>query len=62
MIKIDKINIKTKEFVKTYSDAGLYIRQEDSGDLYEEALDPVDSGRSYIETDFKIPVDEEAEA
>ena len=42
----------------TYSDAGMMI--ERNGALYSEAVDPINSGREYTETDIPIePVEEE---
>lgn len=41
------------ELVRTYSDQGFYIERD--GERYEEAIDPADSGREYIETDEKFP-------
>ena len=38
----------------TYSDAGMMI--ERNGARYSEALDPLNSGRDYIETDEPIEV------
>lgn len=46
--------------VRTYSDAGMMIRQDETGDLYEEAVDPEHTGRTYTETD--IPADDDADA
>ena len=37
----------------TYSDTGMKI--ERNGALYDEAVDPLDSGREYAETD--VPID-----
>lgn len=37
-------------FVRTYSDAGLVIEQVGTGFRFAEAIDPHDSGRTYIET------------
>ena len=34
---------------------------ERDGVRYSEAIDPVDSGRTYTETDERIPYDEESE-
>lgn len=45
--------------VKNYSDAGFLIRQDGIGDLYEEAIDPQFTNRTYTETD--IPIDKESE-
>ena len=42
----------------TYSDAGMMI--ERNGALYSEAVDPINSGREYTETDVPIePVEDE---
>lgn len=38
--------------VRTYSDAGKMIERD--GVVYEEAIDPEDSGRVYAETDISI--------
>lgn len=45
--------------VKTYSSKGMYIRGGFPEGLYEEAIDPISAGRTYIETD--IPIEEEDE-
>ena len=45
--------------VRTYSDAGMMIEQDGTGQRYSEAIDPADSGRTYAETDEPIS-DEEA--
>ena len=37
---------------RTYSDRGMMIERD--GLLYSEAIDPVDSNRIYVETDFLI--------
>lgn len=38
--------------VRAYSDENLYIERDEV--LYEEAIDPKDSGRVYTETDIHI--------
>lgn len=44
----------------SYSDSGMKIERD--GALYDEAIDPLDSGREYTETDVPIEsYDEEAE-
>ena len=48
------------ELVRTYSSRGMMIRQDESGELYSEAVDPAFAGRTYTETD--IPAEEEAGA
>ena len=45
------------DLIRTYSDAGYKIQQDGTGDIYDEAIDPADSGRTYTETD--IPIEEE---
>lgn len=44
---------------RTYSDAGMYIRQEQTGAVYAEAVDVEDSGMTYAETD--TPIEDEIE-
>lgn len=45
------------ELVRTYSDAGMMIRQDGTGAEYAEAIDPVETGKTYTETD--IPIEDE---
>lgn len=59
MVKTEKIIIREKEYIRTYSDASMMIERD--GHLYEEAIDPVDSGRIYTETDQPIVHEAEAE-
>ena len=54
MIKIETITINGRTLVRTYSDANLMIRQDVTGNIYSEAVDPVGSGRTYTETDTPI--------
>ena len=42
------------ELYKTFSDEEYYIRQEDTGNIYEVAIDPGDTTHTYIETEDKI--------
>ena len=48
--------------VRNYSDSGKMIERD--GVLYEEAVDPTDSGRVYEETDvdISVPAEEALEA
>lgn len=39
---------------RTYSDEGCLIRQIDTGELYEEAIDVEDTTHTYEETDITI--------
>lgn len=43
--------------VRTYSDAGKLIERD--GVLYEEAIDPEDSGRVYTESDMDMEISAE---
>ena len=42
-------------FVRHYSDAGMMIQQEETGALYDEAVDVVPCRYTYTETDEPIP-------
>lgn len=54
MIKTETITINDRAFVRTYSDANRMIKQDGTGAMYSEAIDPADSGRTYTETDELI--------
>ena len=59
MIKIETITINGRTLVRTYSDANRMIRQDSTGNIYSDAVDPVGSGRTYTETDIAIERTEE---
>lgn len=60
MIIKDKITINNTTYDRTYSDTGMKIERD--GALYDEAVDPINSGRTYVETDVPIDsLDEDAE-
>ena len=40
--------------VRTYSDAGMMIERD--GARYEEAIDPEECGRVYVETNEPVPI------
>ena len=46
---------------RTYSDAGFYIIQNETGIKYNEAVDVDGAPYTYSETDEPIPVEEENE-
>ena len=52
MIKTENMTINGKEFVRTYSDAGMMVERD--GVRYSEAIDPAEFGREYTETDEPI--------
>jgi hypothetical protein len=58
MIITENMTINGKAFVRTYSDLGYMVERD--GIRYDEAIDPVEFGRTYTETDERI--EEEAAA
>ena len=58
MIITENVTIDGRQFVKTYSDEGMYIRQEQTGAMYSEAIDVENSAFTYTETDIPIEVEE----
>lgn len=51
MIKTEKIMIDGREFLRTYSDDAKMIRKIGTDEVYGEAVDPINAGREYEETD-----------
>lgn len=60
MLKTETVIIHGIEYVRTWSDGGFMIARD--GNRYEEAIDPVETGRIYTETDVEISDDMEADA
>lgn len=58
MIITEQIN---ETLVRTYSDANVYIHGGYPEADYEEVIDPISAGRTYVETDIPIPVEEATE-
>ena len=54
LIATENITIGGRELIRTYSDANLMIRQDGTGNIYSEAVDSLNSGRTYTETDTPI--------
>ena len=48
MIETENLSINGKPFIRTYSDSGCMVERD--GFRYEEAIDPAEFGRTYIET------------
>lgn len=48
----------SNDLIKTYSDSGMMIQQEQTGDIYPEAIDVESAGYTYVETDTHIEEDE----
>ena len=59
MIQTETLIINNHELIRTYSDAGFKIRKDGTDEIYDEAIDPADSGRTYTETDESIEVEPE---
>ena len=58
-IVVERIEGST-DLIKTYSNKGMMIKQEQTGDMYAEAVDVDYAGYTYIETD--IPVEEDIDS
>lgn len=52
MIRTEELVVDERTLVKTCSDAGYKIERD--GVRYNEAIDPIETGRTYTETDEKI--------
>lgn len=58
MIKQETLTIGDKQYTRTYSDAGMMIHGGMPEGDYDEAVDPAELGRTYVETDIPIEEDE----
>lgn len=56
MIKTEIITINGRQLKRTWSDDGKLIERD--GAQYSEAVDPLDSGRTYIETNERIDAEQ----
>lgn len=61
MIQTETLTIGDKQYVRTYSDAGMMIHGGVPEGDYDEAVDLAELGRTYVETDIPIEGDVEAE-
>ena len=59
MLRMETVVINDKAYIRTWSDVGMMIERDSI--LYEQALDPVETGRTYAETDVEIADDAEAD-
>lgn len=55
MIITETVEINGEQYVKHYSDKGYYIKRD--GVEYSEAIDPLNTGRVYEETETLIDPD-----
>ena len=51
----ENLTINGRAYVRTWSDAGMYIHGGFREGDYPEAVDPADAGRVYVETSIPIP-------
>lgn len=58
MLKQETINVNDVQLIRTYSDAGKFIIQNETGAKYTEAID-IPYKYTYSESDEYIPVEEE---
>lgn len=56
MISTENLVINGRSFVRTYSDSGYMVERD--GVLYSEAIDPVEYGRTYTESDEPLETGE----
>lgn len=59
MIIREEITINNKQFIKTYSDKGVYIERD--GVQYSEAIDPIEYADERIYTETDIPIESEGD-
>lgn len=55
MIQTETFEKNGRTLVRTYSDTGYRIRQDGTGVVYSEAVDPAEMGRTYTETEELVP-------
>ena len=61
MIITETVEINGQQCAKTYSDIGVKVHGGFPEADYDEVIDPIDSGRTYTETDIPIDSDSTAE-
>ncbi len=61
MIKVEFLKTRSDgvKLYKTYSDNGVFIKNKNTDELYDEAIDIEDSNNKYEETDINIENDGE---
>lgn len=59
MIHVENITLNGRQYTRTYSETH-YIERD--GVEYEEAIDPIDSGRVYTESKTPLPEISDSEA
>jgi len=56
-IQTETLTINNKQFIRTYSDAGLMIHGGSPEGDYDEAIDPAEFNRTYTETNIPVSSD-----
>lgn len=59
MICLQQLTIGGASLVRTYSSENRYIKNDQTGEVYMDAIDPADSGRTYSETDETYELSDE---
>ena len=49
--------IESLQLIRRYSDKGMFIKQIQTGEVFPEAVDPIDSKFTYKETNVSIPTE-----
>jgi hypothetical protein len=57
MLQTQKIQFGNRVFIRTYSDAGYTVKQDQTGREYASAIDLENSGYTYTETENLIEYD-----
>ena len=63
MIVVEEFQLPDDDRIltRTYSDEGYLIIQDETGNMYGEAIDPKDMNRTYTESNIKIKNEEPEE-
>lgn len=59
IIQTEPMTINNHALIRTCSDAGFKIRKSGTDEIYDEAIDPADGGRTYSETNEPVEMPEE---
>ena len=62
MIRTETIDLFGAQYTHTWSDMGMMIHGGNPESDYVDTLDPIDSGRTYVETNIPIPGEDEPAA
>lgn len=49
--------IESLRLIRRYSNKGMFIKQIQTGEVFPEAVDPIDSKFTYKETNVSIPTE-----